>query len=275
MRMASGKAPGAPVFFNLTTLELSALLAVIVIGTTVLGVVIGRSLRRHTETLREPFGVLQAAILGFMGLILAFGLSLAVGRSEARRTALVDDANAIGTTYLRAQTLHEPARSASLALLQRYATVELSLTHAVPDSPRERRALAVSGGMQRQLWSIAGQSLAAAPVASAPRLYLESLNAMIDAQGVRVAALNNRVPTTVLLLEIIGAAVALGLLAVYLAMLGRGVAPVFVAAALVTGILLVTFDLDRPTRGFIRDPTTPLTSLIASMQLPPAASAPP
>ena len=49
--------------------------------------------------------MLQGALLGFMGLVLAFGLSLALGRYESRRAAVVDDANTIGTTYLRAQTL--------------------------------------------------------------------------------------------------------------------------------------------------------------------------
>ena len=46
------------------------------------------------------------------------------------------------------------------------------------------------------------------------------------------------------------------------------------AAALVTMLLLVTFDLDRPTRGLVTVPDTPLVSLRASMALPPAAQAP-
>jgi hypothetical protein len=52
------------------------------------------------------------------------------------------------------------------------------------------------------------------------------------------------------------------------------VATVVLAATLVTLLLLVTFDLDRPTRGFIRVPSTPLTALQASMALPPPATAP-
>jgi hypothetical protein len=63
---------------------------------------------------REPFAALQAALLGVIGLILAFGLALAVGRYESRRAAVVEEANTIGTTYLRAQTLAEPSRTASL-----------------------------------------------------------------------------------------------------------------------------------------------------------------
>ena len=72
----------------------------------------------------------------------------------------------------------------------------------------------------------------------------------------------------------IGAAIALALLALYLAILSRGVVTVLLAAALLTLLLFVTFDLDRPARGFITVPATPLVGLRASMELPPAAQAP-
>ena len=143
----------------------------------------------------------------------------------------------------------------------------------MPSSDEARRAQADGEVLQRELWRLAGQALDEAPTASAPRLYVQTLNEMIDQQTVRVAALNNRVPGPVLALEVIGAAVALGLLAFYLALVGRGVLTV-VLAALVSGLLLVTFDLDRPTRGLIEVPDTPLTNLRASMRLPPAATGP-
>ena len=69
----------------------------------------------------------------------------------------------------------------------------------------------------------------------------------------------------------IGAAVALGLLGLYLSVLGRGMWPMIFATVLVTMLLLVTFDLDRPTRGLITVPDTPYTALRSSMTLPPAA----
>ena len=59
-------------FFGLSSLVLGLLLFGIVLGTTLLGVAVGRRLRAHGEALREPFGVLQAALLGLVGLILAF-----------------------------------------------------------------------------------------------------------------------------------------------------------------------------------------------------------
>ncbi len=124
----------------------------------------------------------------------------------------------------------------------------------MPGSADAEAAIADGDLLQRELWGLAGQALADAPTASAPRLYVESLNEMIDMQTVRVAALNNRVPGAVLAVEVVGAAVALCLLAFYLSLLGRGVITVLLAAALVTLLLLVTFDLDRPTRGLIRVP---------------------
>ena len=88
---------------------------------------------------------------------------------------------------------------------------------------------------------------------------------MIDAETVRVAALGNRVPTAVLVLEVVGSALALALLAAYLALAGRGVLAVSLASVLVAFLLLVTADLDRPTRGMIRVPDTALTNELASM----------
>jgi len=262
------------VFFRLSSWELALILLAVVLGATALGLVLRRYLRHHSEHLREPFGVLQAALLGLVGLVLAFGLALAVGRYESRRAAVVDDANAIGTTYLRAETLQEPIRTQSLRLLVRYTDTSIRLSNAIPGSTASGEAVADGSELQRRLWALAAQALAEAPQASAPRLYVETLNDMIDMQTVRVAALNNRVPGAVLALEVIFAAAALGLLAFYLALLGRGVLPVLLAAVLIGCLLLVTFDLDRPTRGLIDVPSTPLTSLRASMELPPAAAPP-
>ena len=261
-------------FFRLSTLELALILFAIILSATALGLFAGRFLRHHSATLKEPFSALQTALLGVVGLILAFGLALAVGRYEDRRAAVVAEANAIGTTYLRAQTLAEPVRTESLELLVRYTDTSIRLSEAVPASDEADRAIAAGDELQRELWGLAGEALDGAPTDSAPRLYVESLNEMIDLQTVRIAGLNNRVPSAVLALEVIGAVIALGLLAFYLALVGRGVATVVLAAALVALLLLVTFDLDRPTRGLIRIPDTPLTDLRKSMELPPAADGP-
>jgi hypothetical protein len=262
------------VFFRLSTWELALIVGAVVLGFVALGYFAGRVLRQHLETLKEPVAIVQGALLALVGLVLAFGLSLALERYDSRRAAVVDDANTIGTTYLRAQTLSEPTRTRSLELLRRYTDESLQLSHAVPTTAHFRQTIAAEDGTQRQLWRLAGNALKGAPQDSAPRLYVETLNEMIDQQTVRVAALNNRIPTAVLVLEVFGAAIAFGLLALYTAMHGRGATTVFLAGALVTVLLLIIFDLDRPTRGLIRIPDGPLIALRASMALPPAANGP-
>ena len=262
------------IFFRLTSWELALLFIAVIFGATGVGVFLGHRVRHLSGTLKEPFGVLQAALLGLVALLLAFGLSLAVSRYETRRSNIVTEANAIGTTYLRAQTLPEPVRSRSLDLLVGYTRSALRFSDAVPGSDEADAARAQEERIERRLWSLAGDALDTAPAASAPRLYVESLNEMFDSETVRVASLSNRVPTAVLALEVLGSALALGLLAAYLVLVGRGVFAVLLASALVAFLLLVTTDLDRPTRGMIQVPDTVLRDQLASMEEPPAATAP-
>src|SRR5438045_5921920 len=201
-------------FCSLATWEVVLIVFAVLGAATAAGYATGYYLREHEATVREPFGVLQAALLGVVGLILAFGLTLAVGRYEDRRAATVAEANAIGTTYLRGQLVAEPARSRSLEVLRRYTDLALQVSREVPGSSGMRRTTAAEGILQRRLWRLAGQTTAGAPLASAPRLYVDSLNATIDAQSTRLSALNNRVPGAVLALEALRAAAALFPLAV-------------------------------------------------------------
>ena len=261
-------------FFSLPSWALALLVLGVIGGATSAGYAIGRRFHEHHAALKEPFGVLQGALLGIVGLILAFGLSLALGRYEDRRAATVAEANAIGDTFLRAQLLADPARIHSIRLLRRYTGLALEISKEIPGSSGMNRTTAAEGAIQRQLWRAAGESIAAAPQASAPRLYVDSLNGMIDAQASRLSALTNRVPTEVFALEVVGASIALGMLAAHISILGRGLVALFGAAALVTLLLLTTFDLDRPTRGVIRVPDTPFVQLRAFMTLPPAAPGP-
>jgi hypothetical protein len=141
---------------------------------TVAGYATGHYLREHEAKLRESFAVIQGALLGVVGLILAFGLTLALGRYEDRRAATVTEANAIGTTYLRAQLIAEPARTRSLELLREYTDRALQISREIPNSPGMRQTTAAEGVLQRRLWRLAGQAITSPPLASAPRLYVDS-----------------------------------------------------------------------------------------------------
>src|SRR5438093_3176273 len=136
------------VFFRLSTWELWLIVAPIVLGFVAAGYLTGRFLRLRDETLREPVGIVQGAFFALVGLILAFGLSLAIGRYDSRRAAVVDDANASGTTYLRAQTLAEPTRRSPLQLPRQYGDASLGLSTAVPTTGAFQRAVASEDVLQ-------------------------------------------------------------------------------------------------------------------------------
>jgi len=261
-------------FFRMSTLTLGLVLCAIVGGAVALGTAVGRRLRDRPGMRHEPVGVVQGALLGLVGLLLAFGLTMSVGRYDARRALVVHEADTIGTTFLRAQLLAEPARSDSLDLLTGYADAAISLADDVSDSPEFAVATAFMSDLQRDLWRNAGIAVAGDPEGSAPRLYVETLNEMIDAHSDRLASLRNRVPLTVLGLQVFGSAVALGVLALYLALLGRGLLTALVATVVVLLILFISFDLDRPNRGFITVPDRPLVEARAGMEAAPAAAGP-
>jgi hypothetical protein len=255
---------------TLNTGVLFLVILAIVGGFDLLGVLIGNRLAAHGHTPHESIGVIQGTLLGLVGLLLAFGLTMSVSRYEDRRSKVVDEANTIGTTWLRAQMLPEPQRSTSLALLEDYATAAVDLADRVPDSSSFDEASMRAEAIQRDLWTQAGQAVERDPLGSGPRLYTETLNDMIDAHTSRLESLRNKVPTSVGLLLLVGSAAALGVLSLYLTMLSRTVYTPLVAAAFVSAILLVSFDLDRPHRGFIAVPSTALVEARRAMDDPPA-----
>ena len=259
-------------YYSLSSWAVLAILIAIIGGALTVGTAIGRWLRASSEEGHRSVGVAQGALLGLVGLLLAFGMSMAVGRYEHRRQLVVEEANAIGTAHLRAQLLQEPFRSRSLTLFATYADGAVELADQVPDSSGFSRASADLEAAARSLWQIAGEAVESDPTGTPPRLYVESLNEMFDDHAARLASLRNRVPSTVSILLVIASGVAVGVLAAYLAMLGRGVSSALLAASIIVLILFVSFDLDRPRRGLITVPDTPLAEVQAQIHEPPAAS---
>ena len=260
--------------FRVSTPVVALVVTLWVVAATVAGVWLGRRLRTTHEGLRDAVGAIQAALLAFVAVLFAFGLAMGVDRYEGRRQAVVDEANAIGTTYLRAQLLAEPARSRSLHLLQDYTDARIELSNTEVESEPFNAAVSKSREVQRSLWSNAGSAIADLPIDSAPRLYVESLNQMIDADSSRVSALGNRIPSSVLVLYIAAGGLAMGALGLFMGLHGKGTRAVFAASAVVALILLVIVDLDRPRRGFVVVPRAPLTSVRAIMSDEPAVGGP-
>jgi hypothetical protein len=100
-------------------------------------------------------GTIQGAVLGLLGLLLAFTYSLAAGRQDARRGLLVREANAIGTAYLRAGLLPEPRRGELRAILRQYVDSRIAPDDVVRDPVRLAEAVQRSERVLQTLWPAA------------------------------------------------------------------------------------------------------------------------
>jgi hypothetical protein len=246
----------------LLALVISALCAALAMG-------FGLGLRqRRAEQEREfsQLSTLQAALLGLLALLLGFSFSLATTRWELRKHAFIDEANAIGTTYLRTSLLPEPQRKDIAALLVQYVDVRLSPEVMERDPAGRARNAVEAHRLQSRIWQLA---MAAVAVDSRPvttGLFVPALNKMIDAHGTCVALLEDHVPESILWLLMAVATGAIGLTGFAAGLTGlRNLVAGGLVSLLVGCVIVLIVDLDRPAAGLIRVSVASLRDLRASM----------
>jgi len=203
---------------------------------------------RSTEEKETPVGAMVAAILALFAFMLAFAFGMAADRFEKRRQTVLDEANAIGTTYLRAKQLPEPQRGESTRLLREYAYVRI---RAISER-KVLEAKARSEEIHELLWA---QASAAVEKSRDPitGLYIQSLNQMIDLHGVRVhVGMRNRIPMAIWwgLLVLAGMSMASVGYQAGLSATRRSPAMAVLVVAFSSVILLIA-DLDRPMEGLM------------------------
>jgi hypothetical protein len=212
----------------------------------------------------QPVGAMVASILGLLALVLAFTFSLAASRFDARRMGVLEEANAIGTTYLRTRLLPEPERSNAARLLREYVDVRIEGT----SGGRTDQALARTEALHERLW---GQASAAAEKDTGSIMtgvFIQSLNETIDLHAKRVfVGLRSRIPLVIWV----------GLY--FLAMLGLAAvgyqsglsttrrSPAMLALVLAFAVvLLLIADLDRGQEGLLQVGQQAMVDLQRSMQ---------
>lgn len=219
-----------------------------------LGCRLGRRVApRVAEVFRSEFATILAAVLALLGLLLAFTLSMAADRYETRRLLVVEEANAIGTAWLRSDALPEPARSEARALLRTYVDTRLDFYAAGDDAARIAAAVAHAEQIQAAVWALTMDAAQAAPGSLPLQLDLEALNTVIDLHALRVTALQARVPGAILaVLLVVGVTGIVVVGFVFGLGSGRHRGATALLALLLSGIVYVVLDLDLPRRGHIR-----------------------
>jgi len=229
------------------------------------------------EAIKAHINAIQASLLGVLALMLGFTFSLALQRFDSRSQAVVDEANAIGTTYLRAQLLPVSVREETQKLLQNYADLRVKVSGLSLDNETAREAfLFKANNVLDALWGCARKAAEEdnSPVTSG--LFIQSLNETIDSYGRREAALNRHVPEIILFL-LYGTFLMTGGIIGYSAGIA-GHRPAMISYILVALIVVLAFiiaDLDRPRRGLIKVDQTSLIQLKAAIDATQAAGTQP
>jgi len=220
---------------------------------------IGRSIG-IARLARDPAGVangagpIEAAVFGLLGLLLAFTFSGAASRFEERRHLITEEANAIGTAYLRIDLLPADVQPQLRDLFRRYLDTRLQASRDADDASAARAVIATSTQLQRQIWE---KSVAASRQPELPNsvatLVIPALNQMIDITTTRAVARQNHPPTVIYLL-LAGLSLLSALLAGYV-MSDTKVRSWFYML-IISGTISLTFyvimDLEFPRLGLIR-----------------------
>ena len=222
----------------------------LVAGAVEAGFRFGRD-RQATGAAKEegPVSGIAAATLALLAFLLTFTFGIAASRFENRRQALLDEANAIGTAYLRAGLLPEPQGSEIQRLLRDY--IQTRIDGANPD--HTVAAIKKSEALQSELWSQTGQVAALDSHSITTGLFIQALNQLIDLHATRVNALRARIPGIVWAVVCFVTVLGMGAAGYQEGVGGRRRSPVILTLILAfSGVVMLISDLDRPHEGLIR-----------------------
>jgi hypothetical protein len=231
---------------------------------------LGRWWQKRTPEEKEgPTTMIVGSLLAPMAFLLAITMGMASDRFDTRRKLVLAEANSVGTTYLRAGYLPEPASSKIKDLICDYVPLRI-----VTNDPADLRVkMTRSVEIQAKLWSIAEGLASATPESDVLALFIASLNETIDLHATRVTAgLYARVPETILILLLLGSILTLAMVGYNAGLtLRRSPLTAVVLIVVLGAVITLMVDLDRPREGFLEVSQQPLLDLQEQIgKLPPA-----
>jgi hypothetical protein len=242
------------IFYRLNPLLICLVLTGVLIMTVEIGFwAKGRAKAGTGSIEKTDIALILGAVMTLLALLLGFTYSMSVGRFETRRQLVVDEANAIGTTYLRAKTLPEPRSSEIQKLLRQYTALRVEIGGMGDDAPEKIRGIDKrSKELNGLLWSHAA-ILARESPNPVNAVFLQTLNEMIDLHSIRLAEFRNRVPFSIYLVLFGISAITLWLVGYYFGSSRQRLRIMTtMLALLVASVMWLIMDLDQPLRGRIR-----------------------
>jgi hypothetical protein len=215
--------------------------------------------RSHPHRDREVTGIgsITTGMFGLLAFCLGLTISIAQDRYEARRELVVQEANAIGTAWLRAKLADGEDGPAILADVAEYAKVRLDYA-AAPTADPEPGLIARTSALQDDIWKHVQRLTQRAPTPITASL-VASLNDMFDASASQRFAFDSRVPGHLPLMLFGGALLAIGAMGFSLGLAGtRQLVLLWLMLLMWTGGMVLIIDLSRPRIGLVRVDASPL-----------------
>ncbi|HTT17968.1 MAG TPA: hypothetical protein VMG82_03420 [Candidatus Sulfotelmatobacter sp.] len=225
------------------------------------GAFIDRRLLPLKDEQRDDFGIVQAAILTLLGLLIGFTFSMAVSRYDQRKIYEEAEANAIGTEYVRADLLPGADAARVRDLLRNY-TDQRILFYTTRDQSELRQIDASTAQLQNELWSSVRACAAASPTPIVA-LAISGMNDVLNSQGYTQAAWWNRIPAAAWSL-MVAIGICCNLLFGYGARRKGSLLYVFLPVAVSISFFLIA-DMDSPRHGLIRVQPQNLINLSQSL----------
>lgn len=228
---------------------------------------VGYQFGKHARTDQDTeapssIGAMVGGLLGMLGFVLAFTFSMAASQHELRKQNVLDEANAIGTAYLRSDLIDKQYGIEVKRLLREYVDVRLQATS-------ERgldAAIARSSEIHNLVWAQVSSAAVASPNTNT-FLMIQSINDVIDMHEKRLTgALRNRIPDSVWIALIAITVLTMGTMGVLVGFTGKRRQVAVVALSLAFAVLVtLVVDLDRPQSGLITVGQQSMVNLQSSM----------
>ncbi len=213
----------------------------------------GRRKLREEDAPPEVSSAIIGAVFALLGLLIAFTFSGAYSRFDARRHLIVQEANAIGTAYLRLDLLPVSAQTPLRGKFRAYAASRAALYAKLNDAAATKSELARAGALQKEIWAQAVNASAGPEYQSARILLLPALNDMIDIVTTRTVAIQTHPPLLVWVMMFAIALACAGLTGYRASTSGRpGHLYHVLLAAITACVLFVTLDIEYPRSGLVR-----------------------
>ena len=205
-------------------------------------------------------GAVVGGMLGLMAFMLAFTIGIVINQQGERKAMVVEEANAIGTAWLRAGFLEEPDLSAVRPLLVEYTEIRI----AAADDPSELDTVVTrSEEIHNEMWAIMEDNVSRGNESAIMGLTVDSVNEVIDVHSERLFVYNLRLPRVLGILLLLATVLSFMLVGVASsADRKRDTAAMIIFALVFVAVLIVIIDLDRPQEGLLRVPQTAMTDLL-------------